>query len=113
MRGAPSRPHPNGQLRHRPRLADSAGVPEVGGCRRSSVHRFGERVSCGRLVVLHAPVLEEFQRFVPDVETGDVQVLTGELPAQLASPEARSHWLDKCKENARRYFGHPGVWSSS
>ena len=72
----------------------------------------GEHISCDRLVILHAPVLEEFQRFVPDVEARDVQVLVKELPVYLTSTEALTAWLDTCRRNAQRYFGCPGLWSS-
>ena len=73
----------------------------------------GERVSCDRLIVLHAPVLEEFQRFVPDIETKEVEVqaVLVDTPTNLLTPEALSGWLEKCKANARKYFHHSGNWS--
>jgi len=73
----------------------------------------GEHVSCERLVLLHPPVLESFQRFVPDVEAEEIEVLVEEMPSELTDPEALRRWLDACKSNARRYFGSAGVWSST
>ena len=82
---------------------------------RGEVHFLvaGERVSSERLIVLHAPVLEELQRFVPDVETKEVQVqaVMEDTPTDLVTPEALGDWLAKCKENARQYFGQSGNWS--
>ena len=71
----------------------------------------GESVSCARLAVLHPPVLETFQRFVPDVEAKEVEVVIDETPSELTTSEAVGDWLNACKENARRYFGCAGVWS--
>ena len=71
----------------------------------------GERVSCERLAVLHPPVLETFQRFVPDVDGKNIQVIVDEVPPGLSTPEAVRGWMEACKENARRYFGSAGVWT--
>jgi hypothetical protein len=71
---------------------------------------YGEQVCCDRLVVLHSPVLETFQRFVPDVEAKEVVVVLDETPMELTTTEARRTWLTACKQNARRYFGSIGVW---
>jgi len=71
---------------------------------------FGERVRCNRLVVLHAPVLETFQRFVPDVEAQVVEVVVNDELMQLKTSENFVRWRDTCMENMRRYFGSSGDW---
>ena len=73
---------------------------------------FGEHVTCERLVVLHAPVLEEFQRFVPDVEAKKVEVRVPliDTPLGLTRSEALRDWLEVCQRNAERYFGDRGEW---
>jgi len=73
---------------------------------------YGERVSCQRLVVLDPVVLEEFQRFMPDVDPEQVNVIVEKTPAHLTGPEALREWLHKCRANAQRYFETPGEWSS-
>lgn len=72
----------------------------------------GERISCGRLVILHAPVLEVFQRFVPDVEADQVEVLAYEVPA-AKSDEALKAWWDACQENATLHFNRLAVWTTA
>jgi len=71
---------------------------------------FGEHVSCKRLVVVDPRVLEEFQRFVPHVEAGEIAVLVDEI--QTGIPEAAPIWLDKCARNLKRHFGQAGTWYS-
>ncbi len=73
----------------------------------------GEHVSCERLSVLQAAVLEDFQRFMPDIDTREVQVHAAMQggSADLLTPGALSDWLEKCKENAKKYFGLSGEWS--
>jgi tetratricopeptide (TPR) repeat protein len=72
----------------------------------------GEKVSCARLAVLHPPVLETFQRFVPEIEAEAVEVAVDEIPAGLSTPEAIQGWLERCRGNAERYFGSAGTWSA-
>jgi len=71
----------------------------------------GEHVSCERIVVLHPAVLEEFQRFVPDVEAKQVLVVAEETPIRIHNDESLEQWLEGCTGNAQRYFGSRGVWS--
>lgn len=71
----------------------------------------GEHAVCERLVVLHAPVLEDFQRFMPDIKAKTVDVLLREPPKALASSEALEEWLEGCMKNATRYFGSAGNWN--
>lgn len=69
----------------------------------------GERVRCDRLVVLHPPVLDPFQRYVPSIEAKDVEIMFDKAPTELTTPDAREAWLTRCTENARRYFGSNGI----
>jgi glycosyltransferase involved in cell wall biosynthesis len=70
---------------------------------------FGERVSCRRLVILDACVLEDSQRYVPDIDAEDIEVL---VKSATIRSEALSGWLEVCMQNACRYFGRPGVWTT-
>jgi glycosyltransferase involved in cell wall biosynthesis len=67
----------------------------------------GERVSCDRLVVLDASVLEEFQCFVPDVESKEIQLLVDDI-AQGTADVGASASMETCMKNVERYFGKSG-----
>jgi glycosyltransferase involved in cell wall biosynthesis len=84
-------------------LEDSCGVQFI---------VFGERVSCHRVVILDPFVLQEYQRFMPDVDAENVEILATDALVQLTSRDDLAGRLDTCMQNARRYFGRPSVWSS-
>jgi glycosyltransferase involved in cell wall biosynthesis len=72
----------------------------------------GEHVVCDQVVIPHPPVLEKFQRFMPEVEAGAVHVLVEEIPPDLPGPEALEGWLAACEANASRHFGSSVTWLS-
>ena len=79
---------------------------------RGDVHFIvaGERVRCDRLAVLDARVLEHFQRFVPEIEAGRVEIIAGGAPGGIVTPEGAADWQGACQRNAERVFGTSGVW---
>ena len=79
---------------------------------RGDVHFIvaGERVKCDRLAVLNPRVLEHFQRFVPEVDTGHVEIIAGTAPDDVTTPEGAADWQAACQKTAERVFGTAGVW---
>ncbi len=74
---------------------------------------YGETVRCKRLDVIHPHVLEELQRFVPDIEAEKIHVLVEQAPCSLTSAAPLREWLDRCRRNSRRYFARADVWLSN
>lgn len=72
----------------------------------------GEHVTCDRLHVLDARVLETFQRFVPDVEAREILVSPagGDLSPECRGSDNEEVWRTACQENLKRYFGREGTW---
>ena len=69
---------------------------------------FGEKVSCDRLVLHDPAILEERQRYVPEIDAARVDIV---IPAlQVEGSEAQSCRLGDCTANIRHYFGRDAIW---
>lgn len=72
---------------------------------------YGEEVSCDVLVLRYPPVLQERQRFVPDVEAKDVHVIVNQTPMRGYGEGAElAYTIGRCEEHLREYFGKAGLW---
>jgi hypothetical protein len=72
---------------------------------------YGEKVSCDTLILRHPSAVQEWQRFVPDVEAKDVRVIMNQTPMRDYGEEGLvSYTIGRCEEHVRRHFGKPGVW---
>jgi glycosyltransferase involved in cell wall biosynthesis len=71
----------------------------------------GEQVSCDLLIVRYPPVLQEWQRFLPDVAAEHVRVIVNQPPMSDYGPDAALRYrIPRCHEHLQKYFGQPGVW---
>lgn len=75
---------------------------------------YGESVSCEALILKHPPVLQERQRFIPDVRAATVRVIVNQSPKRLYDRENDGgeslYSIGRCEEHLREYFGKAGVW---
>jgi hypothetical protein len=77
---------------------------------------YGEKVSCDTLIVKHPSILQEWQRFVPDVQAASVHIIVDQTPKQLYGDRVSSgegelgYSIGRCEEHLRKYFGKAGVW---
>ncbi len=72
---------------------------------------YGEEVSCDLLVLRHPPVLQERQRYLPDVDAGQVIVIVNQTPYADYGPGGRQLYdIRCCVEHLRGYFGQAGTW---
>jgi hypothetical protein len=65
---------------------------------------YGEKIECENLMIKNAAVLQEKQKYIPEVRAGSVRVVIDELPAKDVFE------LRKCAEQAANYFGKRGRW---
>ena len=72
----------------------------------------GEHVTCEELLILDPRVLEDFQRFVPDVEAQQISISSRpeDRPEEHAVLDNEGAFRKNCEENLKRYFGSAGTW---
>lgn len=64
----------------------------------------GESISCDYLIVRSTPILQEVQKYIPDVSPKDVHVvIESDICDSLVD-------IDRCNQNLYKYFGKEGVW---
>ncbi len=72
---------------------------------------YGEKVSCDVLIVRHPPILQEWQRYLPEVEAKSVQVIVNQPPKREYSESGDTLYdLKTCVINLEQYFGKRGQW---
>ncbi len=72
---------------------------------------YGEKVSCDCLIVKHPTVLQEWQKFVPDVQTPKAHVVINQAPREDYGPQGRTFYhLPRCQHHLEEYFGLAGTW---
>ncbi|WP_416147718.1 glycosyltransferase [Salipaludibacillus sp. HK11] len=73
---------------------------------------YGEKVSCDVLIVRHPPALQEWQKYVPDVEAKKVHVIVNQPPKRDYSETGETLYrFDDCLNNLKTYFDASGIWS--
>ncbi|UOE93825.1 glycosyltransferase [Alkalihalobacillus sp. LMS39] len=72
---------------------------------------YGEKVSCDTLIVRHPPVLQEWQKYIPDVEAKEVKVIINQPPKRDYSKNGTVLYdIKKCVHTIQKYFGKKGKW---
>ncbi|GEN44230.1 glycosyltransferase [Alkalibacillus haloalkaliphilus] len=72
---------------------------------------YGEQVSCDLLIVRHPPILQEWQKYVPDIEAKQLKVIVNQTPKHEYSEGARTLYdIKKTAKRAQDYFGKKGIW---
>ena len=72
---------------------------------------YGEKITCDLLIVRHPPVLQDLQRYIPDVKAKDIRVIVNQTPRENYGPKSESAYdISKCAANLKNYFGKVGIW---
>ena len=72
---------------------------------------YGEKVSCDVLIVRHPPILEHWQKYVPDVKAKQVKVIINQTPKHEYSKEGKTlYHLKNSAKRIKEYFGKKGIW---
>jgi len=72
---------------------------------------YGEKISCDVLIIRYPPVLQEKQRFVPDVEARDVRIIVNQTPYSHYGEGGEIRFdILRCQQRVRELFGKEGVW---
>ncbi|SFM27296.1 Glycosyl transferases group 1 [Gracilibacillus orientalis] len=72
---------------------------------------YGEKVTCNVLIVRHPPVLQEWQKYVPDVEAKSIKVIVNQPPKRdYTKTEAALYNIRTCAKRLKHYFGKKAIW---
>lgn len=72
---------------------------------------YGENITCDILIVRHPPILQEWQKYVPNVKAKRVNVIINQPPKREYSENGITLYdFAHCKENLMEYFGSEGIW---
>ncbi|ART78694.1 glycosyl transferase family A [Sutcliffiella horikoshii] len=72
---------------------------------------YGESVSCDLLIVRHPPVLQEWQRYLPNIDAKSVKVIINQPPKRDYSKQGVTLYeIKKCVKNLYDYTGSKGKW---
>ncbi|GAA0468377.1 glycosyltransferase [Alkalibacillus silvisoli] len=73
---------------------------------------YGEKVSCDVLVLRHPPILEEPQKYLPDIEAESVQVIVNQTPKRDYSETGETLYeIQTSVKRLKEYFKNAGTWS--
>ena len=67
---------------------------------------YGEKISCENLIIKNVAVLQEKQKYIPELQAANVKVILDELP----SKNDAFYDIRKCAYHAVHYFGRRGRW---
>lgn len=72
---------------------------------------YGEKVSCDVLIVRYPPILQEKQRFIPDVQAKKIHVIINQTPMSDYGTEGTQRYdIKQSQQNLESYFGEKGIW---
>jgi glycosyltransferase involved in cell wall biosynthesis len=72
---------------------------------------YGEKVSCDVLILRYPPILQEKQKYVPDVEAEQICVIINQTPMSDYGPNGIIRFnIERSVKHLREYFGKDGIW---
>ena len=72
---------------------------------------YGEKVSCDVLIVRHPPILQEWQKYIPDIQAKQVSVIVNQPPKREYSDQGKTLYdIPRCVDQLEAYTGNRGVW---
>ncbi|ART78087.1 glycosyl transferase family A [Sutcliffiella horikoshii] len=72
---------------------------------------YGEEVSCDVLIIRHPPVLQEFQRYIPNVKADSIHVIINQPPKRdYGDSGVTLYDFETCATNLYEYFGKNAYW---
>jgi hypothetical protein len=82
-------------------------------CNNRNVHLlvYGEKISCGLLLIQDPHVFQEVQKYLPTIEANEIVVTVHQDSFGDYKNIDLILWdLKRCRNNIERYFGSPGIW---
>ncbi|MDX8047094.1 glycosyltransferase [Gracilibacillus sp. S3-1-1] len=72
---------------------------------------YGEKVSCNVLILRHPPVLQTWQKYVPNVEAKSIKVIVNQPPKRdYTKKETPLYDIRTCAKRLKQYFGKKAIW---
>ena len=72
---------------------------------------YGEKVSCDVLIVRHPPVLQAWQKYIPDIQANHVRVIVNQPPKREYSKNGKTLYsIPTCVKHLEQYVGKKGKW---
>ncbi|MGD6778621.1 alginate lyase family protein [Sutcliffiella horikoshii] len=72
---------------------------------------FGEYVSCDLLILRYPPILQEKQRFIPNIKAQEVIVVINQPPMSDYGEDAKVRYqLSRSERHLQEYFGEKATW---
>jgi glycosyltransferase involved in cell wall biosynthesis len=72
---------------------------------------YGEKVTCDVLIIRHPPVLQDWQKYIPDVDAKAIRVIINQPPKRDYSKAGKTLYdLKTCAKHIQQYFGRVGKW---
>ncbi|MGX9964191.1 glycosyltransferase [Roseomonas sp. F4] len=72
---------------------------------------YGEKISCDLLILRYPPILQETQRYIPDIAAKNIKVILNQPPMSEYSEQGEVRFtLEAAAANCRRYFGADAEW---
>lgn len=73
-----------------------------------------EKVSCHDLILRHPPIIQHWQRFMPDVKAVNLHFIVNQTPKADYSASGKTVYdISQCKEHLKHRFGKAGLWYPS
>ncbi len=87
------------------------GVRELVDGENVQVLVYGEKITCDVLIVRHPPILQEWQKYLPKIETRRVCVIVNQPPKREYSQKGRVLYdIKRCANHLKGYVGTKGKW---
>lgn len=72
---------------------------------------YGQKVTCDTLIIRYPPVLQEWQKYLPDIDAKTVRIIINQTPYRdYSENKERVYHIRDCVENIERYFDTKGIW---
>jgi len=74
---------------------------------------YGEHIYCDLLVIFGPTILQEWQKFIPNIEAKEIRVIADKPPVESKGPQTKkkaSYNITSCKNNLEEYFNQAPLW---
>lgn len=72
---------------------------------------YGEKVSCDLLILRYPPILEHYQRYIPDIQAGHINVIINQTPmSDYGTHGERRFNIEVCHKQLIEYFNKDAIW---
>lgn len=72
---------------------------------------YGDKASCDKLILRYPPILQYYQKYIPQVTAKDIHVIVNQPPMSDYTPEGVLRYrLEDCERNIARSFNGKATW---